>query len=447
MWLQHAEINRGWKTNVTEKRIRDAYGLAKERFAEQGIDTEAALSTLDSIPISIQCWQGDDVLGFEGGNASLTGGIQATGNYPGRARTAPELRDDLEVALSLIPGRSRVNLHAIYLEAEGRVERDAIQPAHFQGWVDWARQQGLGLDFNPTCFSHPLSAQNLTLSHADDTIRRFWIDHCIASRRISEYMGAELNSPAIMNIWIPDGYKDTPAGRLAPRQRLLAALDDILGAVNGRHHKVAVEGKLFGIGTESYTVGSNEFYFAYAATRKTLLCLDAGHFHPTENVADKISTCLCYLDELLLHVSRPVRWDSDHVVLLDEATIAIAQEIVRCGALSRVHIGLDFFDASINRIAAWVIGARNMRKALLLALLEPRKTLTRAENDFDFTTRLALLEEEKSMPWAAVWDYYCLSKDKPLGADWLQTIHRYEYEVLSRRLRAEVRAPAQSISS
>ncbi len=422
---------------MTENKIQDAYGLARERFAEQGVDTDAALAMLDVVPISIHCWQGDDVLGFEDPNASLTGGIQATGNYPGRARTAQELRADLEHALSLIPGRSRVNLHASYLEAEGRVERDAIQPAHFQGWIDWARRQGLGLDFNPTCFSHPKSEQNLTLSHPDAGIRRFWIDHCIASRRISEHMGRELNSPAIMNIWIPDGYKDLPADRLAPRQRLTAALDEILAGVDGRHHKVAVEGKLFGIGAESYTVGSNEFYLAYAATRKTLLCLDAGHFHPTENVADKISSCLCFLDELLLHVSRPVRWDSDHVVLLDEATIGIAQEIVRCNALGRVHIGLDFFDASINRVAAWVIGARNMRKALLLALLEPHQALIRAEREFDYTTRLALLEEEKSMPWPAVWDYYCLSKGIPCGAEWLERVRRYESEVLCRRMKIE----------
>jgi len=422
---------------MTEKKIQDAYGLARERFAEQGVDTDTVLARLNLIPISIHCWQGDDVLGFEDPNASLTGGIQATGNYPGRARTAHELRADLECALSLIPGRSRVNLHASYLEAEGRVERDAIQPAHFQGWIDWARRQGLGLDFNPTCFSHPKSEQNLTLSHPDAGIRRFWIDHCIASRRISEHMGRELNSPAIMNIWIPDGYKDLPADRLAPRQRLTAALDEIVAAFAGRHHKVAVEGKLFGIGAESYTVGSNEFYLAYAATRKTLLCLDAGHFHPTENVADKISSCLCFLDELLLHVSRPVRWDSDHVVLLDEATIAIAHEIVRSNALERVHIGLDFFDASINRVAAWVIGARNMRKALLLALLEPHQALIRAEREFDFTTRLALLEEEKSMPWTAVWDYYCLSKGIPCGAEWLEAVRRYESEVLCRRMKIE----------
>lgn len=418
---------------MTDERIEAAYRVARERYAEAGVDTGRALQILDSAPISIQCWQGDDVLGFENPAAGLSGGIQATGNYPGRARNAHELRADLEVAFSLIPGRKRLNLHAIYLEAAQQVERDAIEPAHFQGWIDWARRNDAGLDFNPTCFSHPKSAQNFTLSHPDPAIRQFWIDHCIACRRISENIGKELNSPAIMNIWIPDGFKDTPVDRLGPRKRLMEALDTILAAVDGRHHKIAVEGKLFGIGAESYTTGTNEFYLAYAATRKTLLCLDAGHFHPTESVADKISTCLCYVDELLLHVSRPVRWDSDHVVLLDDATIAIAQEIVRAESLARVHIGLDFFDASINRVAAWVIGARNMRKALLLALLEPRQALANAEVSFDFTTRLALLEEQKSMPWAAVWDFYCLSTDKPPGMEWLQTVRRYEQETLSRR--------------
>ena len=418
---------------MMEKRIEDTYKLAQERFAAQGVDTDRALDALDAIPISLQCWQGDDVRGFENPSGDLTGGIQATGNYPGRARNAPELRSDLEQALSQIPGRMRVNLHAIYLESQKHVERDAIQPAHFQGWIDWARQHGLGLDFNPTCFSHPKSDRNLTLSHPDGAIRKFWIDHCIVSRKISEHMGQELGTPAIMNIWIPDGYKDQPVDRLAPRQRLMNALDEILAADGGSHHKVAVEGKLFGIGAESYTVGSNDFYLGYAATRKTLLCLDAGHFHPTESVADKISTCLCYVDELLLHVSRPVRWDSDHVVLLDEATIAIAQEIVRADALERVHVGLDFFDASINRVAAWVIGARNMRKALLLALLEPHKMLVEAERQFDYTTRLALFEEEKSMPWPAVWQYYCATKDMPPGVEWLENVRRYEREVLSQR--------------
>ena len=418
---------------MIKKAIEDAYALARDRFAECGVAADQALRRLDTIPISIQCWQGDDVLGFESTNASLTGGIQTTGNYPGRARSAEELRADLDLALTLIPGAKRVNLHAIYLETDTPIERDAIEPKHFQGWIDWAKSRNLGLDFNPTCFSHPKSAQNLTLSHPDAAIRQFWIDHCIASRKISDAMGRQLNSPAVMDIWIPDGYKDTPADRLAPRQRLLAALDEILAATDGKHHKVAVEGKLFGIGAESYTVGSNEFYMGYAATRKTLLCLDAGHFHPTENVADKISASLCFLDEILLHVSRPVRWDSDHVVLFDDSTIAIAQEIVRAGGLERVHIGLDYFDASINRVAAWVIGTRNMRKALLFALLEPHEALARAERKFDYTTRLALMEEAKALPWQAVWDYYCLTKDVPRGSEWLDTIRGYEADVLSKR--------------
>jgi L-rhamnose isomerase len=418
---------------MINRKIEDAYVLARERFAEHGVETDRVLSELDGIPISIHCWQGDDVLGFENSNSSLTGGIQTTGNYPGRARNAEELRADLELALSLIPGAKRVNLHAIYLESDAPVERDTVEPRHFQGWIDWAKQKGLGLDFNPTCFSHPKSEQNLTLSHPDAAIRKFWIDHCIASRKISEHIGRELNTPAVMDIWIPDGYKDIPVDRLTPRKRLLDSLDAILAAVDGKHHKVAVEGKLFGIGAESYTVGSNEFYMAYAATRKTLLCIDAGHFHPTENVADKISTSLCYIDEILLHVSRPVRWDSDHVVLLDDPTIAIAQEIVRSNGLSKVHIGLDYFDASINRVAAWVIGTRNMRKALLFALLEPKDELDRAENSFDYTTRLALMEEAKSLPWSAVWDYYCTTKNVPFGSGWLGAVRKYEAELRGKR--------------
>jgi L-rhamnose isomerase len=419
-------------THVTEN-IASVYELAKDRYAQFDVNTDDVIRILDEIPISIQCWQGDDVLGFEKSQGNLTGGIQASGNYPGRARNVEELRSDLESALGLIPGKKRVNLHAIYLDTKDAVERDQIKPEHFASWVTWAKANGLGLDFNPTCFSHPKSAQGMTLSHPDESIRKFWIDHCIASRRISEYFGQELGMPAVMNIWIPDGMKDQPANRLAPRQRLLASLDAILGGYEGKHHKVAVEGKLFGIGLESYTVGSNEFYMAYAATRKILLCLDAGHFHPTENVADKISTALCYLDEILLHVSRPVRWDSDHIVLLDDATLAIAQEIVRCNAISRVNIGLDFFDASINRIAAWVIGARNMRKALLLALLEPMSKLVAAETSFDFTTRLALGEEMRTLPWTAVWDYYCSTKNIPAGVEWLDRIRDYETQTLSKR--------------
>jgi len=418
---------------VTGTKIEEAYAFARERYAENGVDTERVLGQLDAVPISIHCWQGDDVLGFESAEASLTGGIQTTGSYPGRARNVSELRSDLELALTLIPGAKRLNLHAIYLETDKPVERDKIEPRHFQGWIDWAKVHDLGLDFNPTCFSHPNSAQNLTLSHPDNGIRKFWIDHCIASRRVSEYLGEELNSPAIMNIWVPDGYKDTPAERLEPRKRLISSLDTILNSMQGKHHKVAVEGKLFGIGAESCTVGSNEFYMAYAATRKTLLCLDAGHFHPTENVADKISTSLCFLDEILLHVSRPVRWDSDHVVLFDDPTIAIAQEIVRSNGLNRVNVGLDFFDASINRIAAWVIGTRNFRKALLFAMLEPRDALKKAEARFDYTSRLAMMEESKSLPWSAVWEYYCTTKNVPTGSEWLNSVRKYEAEVSDSR--------------
>jgi L-rhamnose isomerase len=419
--------------NEVSSKIQAAYDLARERFAETGVDTESALRTLDSVPISIQCWQGDDVRGFENPDGDLTGGIQTSGNYPGRARNAQELRADLEIALSEIPGQKRVNLHAIYLESEVAVERDAIEPKHFERWVKWAAKNDLGLDFNPTCFSHPKSAQNATLTHPDAEIRRFWIDHCLASRRISEYFGKELGKPAVMNVWIPDGSKDQPADRLTPRLRLIESLDEIVSAPLGTNHKVAVEGKLFGIGAESYTPGSNEFYMAYAATRKTLVCLDAGHFHPTENVADKISTALCYLNEILLHVSRPVRWDSDHVVLLDDATIAIAQEIVRCDALSRVNIGLDFFDASINRIAAWIIGARNVRKALLIALLEPVALQNKAEKNFDGAGRMALFEEHKSMPWSAVWEYYCASQGVAEGICWLEKVRNYEKQTLSLR--------------
>lgn len=335
--------------------------------------------------------------------------------------------------MALIPGQKRINLHAIYLEAPEYVERDQIEPSHFCRWIEWAKLQRVGLDFNPTCFSHPRSAQNLTLSHPDPEIRKFWIDHCLASRRISEHIGRVLNDKCIMNIWIPDGLKDLPADRIEPRKRLLASLDEILKGLDGVHHKVSVEGKLFGIGAESYTVGSNEFYLGYAATRDVLLCLDAGHCHPTESVADKISTALCFIEEILLHISRPVRWDSDHVVLLDDETLSIARELVRCQALERVHIGMDFFDASINRVAAWVIGARNVRKALLCALLEPNAQIVDAERRFDFTRRLALMEEAKSMPWSAVWDFYCATQNVPVGSQWLEEVLAYEKEHLKSR--------------
>lgn len=414
--------------------VKAAYAAARQSFADIGIDTDAAMQQLDAIAVSMHCWQGDDVGGFEAGAGALTGGIQATGNYPGKARNADELRQDLETAMALIPGPKRLNLHAIYLESDKPVERDRIEPAHFTGWVAWARRMGIGLDFNPTCFSHPKSASGMTLAHADPAIRRFWIDHCKASRRISAYFGAELGTPSVMNIWVPDGMKDVPADRLAPRRRLLEALDEIIAEkLPATQHIDAVESKLFGIGAESYTVGSNEFFLGYAATRGIALCLDAGHFHPTEVISDKISAASLYVDQLLLHVSRPVRWDSDHVVLLDDETQAIAGEIVRNGLGARVHIGLDFFDASINRIAAWVIGTRNMKKALLRALLEPTQTLREAELRQDYTSRLALQEEQKSLPWSAVWDYYCETRQAPVGAAWLDAVKRYEASELAKR--------------
>ncbi|HBH66490.1 MAG TPA: L-rhamnose isomerase, partial [Erwinia persicina] len=399
--------------------IEQAFALAKQRFADIGVDVDAALAQLDQLPVSMHCWQGDDVRGFENPQGALTGGIQATGNYPGRARNVAELRADLDLAMSLIPGPKRLNLHAIYLESEQAVKRNEIKPHHFAGWVAWARDRQLGLDFNPSCFSHELSADGFTLAHSNAEIRQFWIEHCQASRKVSAWFGEQLGSPSVMNIWVPDGMKDVTVDRLAPRQRLMESLDEVIREkLDPAHHIDAVESKLFGIGAESYTVGSNEFCLGYAASRQTALTLDAGHFHPTEVISDKISTAMLYVPRLLLHVSRPVRWDSDHVVLLDDETQAIASEIVRQRLFDKVHIGLDFFDASINRIAAWVIGTRNAKKALLRALLEPVDTLKALENDGDYTARLALLEEQKSLPWQAVWEAWCLRHDVPAGASW-----------------------------
>ncbi|WLS76945.1 L-rhamnose isomerase [Erwinia pyri] len=414
--------------------IEQAFELAKQRFADIGIDVNAAMAQLDKLPISMHCWQGDDVKGFENPQGALTGGIQATGNYPGKARTAAELRADLDQAMALIPGPKRLNLHAIYLESDVPVERTEIKPAHFSQWVEWAKKSGLGLDFNPTCFSHPLSEDGFTLAHANPEIRQFWIEHCKASRKISASFGEALGTPSIMNIWVPDGMKDQTVDRFGPRQRLMNSLDEIIQEkLNPAHHIDAVESKLFGIGAESYTVGSNEFCLGYASSRQTALTLDAGHFHPTEVISDKISTAMLYVPRLLLHVSRPVRWDSDHVVILDDETQAIANEIVRQKLFDKVHIGLDFFDASINRIAAWVIGTRNAKKALLRALLEPVDQLKKLELEGDYTTRLALLEEQKSLPWQAVWEAYCLRHDVPAGAGWLGDVRHYEQQVLSKR--------------
>ena len=356
---------------IPSERVASAYEMAVERYGELGVDVERVLDRLARVPVSLHCWQGDDVGGFENTGSELGGGLAVTGGYPGKARTAKELRLDLDQALALIPGRHRLNLHASYAETGGRkVERTELEPVHFQNWIDWAEGKGMGLDFNPTFFAHPKAADGFTLAHPDPSIRRFWIQHGIACRKIGAAMGGALATPCVTNVWIPDGYKDTPADRLGPRERLIESLDEIFAyEIDPRLNRDAVEAKLFGIGSESYVVGSHEFYLGYALTRKKLLCLDAGHFHPTETISDKISSVLLYLDELLLHVSRGVRWDSDHVVTLTDELRAIAQELVRGGFLDRVHIGLDFFDASINRIAAWVVGARCMIKALLLAML------------------------------------------------------------------------------
>ncbi|WP_321274417.1 L-rhamnose isomerase [uncultured Vibrio sp.] len=419
---------------MSNEQLKAAYEQAKRVFAKHGVDTDKAIEQLKTTPISIHCWQGDDVKGFESPDVALSGGIQTTGNYPGAATTPDQLRADMEKAFSLIPGKKRVNLHAIYIDADEYVERDQIKPEHFSRWVEWAKQHDLGLDFNPTLFSHPKADDGLTLSNPDEEVRQFWIDHVKASRKISEYFGRELGSPSFMNIWIPDGMKDQPVDRLSPRARLADSLDKALSEkIDTAYHKDAVECKLFGIGAEAYTVGSNEFYLAYAATRKTGLCLDAGHFHPTEVISDKISACSLYVQDLQLHVTRPIRWDSDHVVSFDDETQAIMREIVRNKLLDRVSIGLDFFDASINRVAAWVIGTRNSQKALLKALLEPVDALKAAEESFDYTTRLGLMEECHSLPWATVWDYYCAQANVPVGFDWMNDVKDYEATIVATR--------------
>jgi len=416
------------------KRIEQAYQLARERYAESDVETDLAIERLGAIAISLHCWQGDDVAGFENMGKDVGGGLAVTGNYPGRARNPDELRMDLAKAYSLIPGKHRLNLHASYGEFPEPVERDQIVPEHFQGWIDWAKDQGIGLDFNPTYFAHEKADDGFTLAHADNGIRQFWVDHGIACRKIAAAIGEAIGTPCITNFWIPDGYKDTPASRRIPRERLAKSLDAVFAeAIDPGLNRDAVECKLFGLGSESYVVGSHEFYLGYAISREKLLCLDAGHFHPTEVISDKISSVLMYLPEILLHVSRGVRWDSDHVVTLTDELQAIAQEIVRGDFLGRVHIGLDFFDASINRVAAWVIGTRNMIKALLLALLEPAGQWEQIELAGDYTGRLALMEEQKSLPFGAVWDYYCMKSGVPVGADWLSAIREYEKEELLAR--------------
>ena len=424
-----AEASKDKPTNVQQ-----ACQLAKERYLKCGVDTEKALKELARAPISLHCWQGDDVGGFEHLGGTLGGGLVATGNYPGKARTPDELRADLEKAYSLIPGRHRLNLHAFYGEFGGKkVDRDEIAPEHFQNWISWAKKNGLGLDFNPTCFSHPKAADGFTLSHRDKGIRQFWIGHCIRCREIGAAMGKALGTPCVTNVWVPDGMKDTPADRTGPRARLAESLDAVFKTpISPKLNLDSVESKLFGIGSESYVAGSHEFYLGYALSRRKLLCLDAGHYHPTESIADKISSVLQFMPEILLHVSRGVRWDSDHVVILNDDLLAIAREIVANGFLGRVHIGLDYFDASINRVAAWTIGARNMLRALLIAMLEP-PAIKAAEARGDFTSRLALQEEARMLPFGAVWDYYCESKGVPVGENWLAEVKRYERDVLSKR--------------
>jgi len=417
------------------KQIEETYTLSREQYARLGVDTDRALEALAKITISLHCWQGDDVAGFERTGEALGGGLAATGNYPGKARNADELRNDLDKAYSLIPGTHRLNLHSIYAETGGKkVERNDLLPEHFSAWIHWAKTNQHGLDFNPTCFSHPKAADGMTLASYDKGIREFWIEHCIACRKIGEHFGRELGTACVTNIWIPDGLKDSPADRMTPRLLLKDSLDAVLAEkIDHKYNMDAVEGKLFGIGSESYVVGSHEFYLSYALSRKILLTLDCGHFHPTEMVSDKLSAILTFMDEVQLHVSRGVRWDSDHVVVLSDELEAIAQELVRGGYLDRVHIGLDYFDASINRIAAWVIGSRNMLRALLLALVEPTERLRQMELSGDFTGRLTLLEELKSMPYGPVWDYFCWKQGVPVGMAFLDEIRDYEKQVLSKR--------------
>jgi len=421
---------------VKTELIKKAFEAAKAQYSEIGVDVEAAMKKLDNFPISLHCWQADDVGGFETADAALSGGgIQATGNYPGKARNIKEHRMDIEKAMSLMPGKQRLSLHAIYGDFHGEhVDRDQIEPRHFQSWIDWAKNLGIGIDFNCTLFSHPKAADNLTLSHKKKEIRDFWIEHTKRCCAISSDIGRQLDNTCIHNIWIPDGSKDIPVDRYRHRALLKESLDEIFQKkYPSEYHKDAIESKLFGIGVEAMTVGSSDFYLAYAVQNQKMICLDSGHFHPTEQVGDKISACLLFVPEILLHVTRPMRWDSDHVVTVNDDTLLIAQEIVRCNALERVHMGLDFFDASINRIGAYVVGTRAAQQTMLFALLEPRKLLLQYEEEGKFFERLALLELMKTKPFGAVWDYYCLQHDVPVSQDFITVIQQYEKEVLSKR--------------
>jgi len=419
------------------KKISSAYKLARENYAAFGVDTDTAIARCLEVPISLHCWQADDVRGLETPKSGLdSGGIMATGGYPGRARNGDEIRADLDLVLKMLPGKNRLNLHAFYAETGAKsVDRDAIAPEHFARWLEWAKAKEIGLDFNPTYFAHPRATSGFTLSSADRDVRKFWIDHGRACRVIAQHFSKKLGSPCVLNHWIPDGTKDQPADRWSPRARLVESLDAILAGsgIDRRHCVDAVEGKLFGLGSEDYVVGSHEFYYSYAQSRKIVPCLDLGHFHPTESVADKVSALMQFHPKLLLHTSRPIRWDSDHVVILDDPVRALFNEITRGNALDRVFVALDFFDASINRIAAYIVGARATRQAILLGLLDPSEKLRTAESAGRGHERLALMEHTKAMPWGAVWDELCLRAGAPPAADWLGDVARYEKNTLSNR--------------
>lgn len=414
------------------KKIIKHYEEARERFAALGVNTDLAVETLEKIAISIHCWQADDVTGFENTGDALSGGIQVTGNYPGKARNMDELRQDILKAMSLIPGRHRLSLHEIYGDFKGKkVDRNEVEPTHFQSWIDWGKTNHVKLDFNSTSFSHPKSG-NLTLANPDADIRDFWIDHTKRCRAVSEEMGKQQGNPCLMNLWVHDGSKEVPANRLRYREILKNSLDEIF-SVQYKNMKDSIEAKLFGIGLESYTVGSYDFYLGYGAKNNKIVTLDTGHFHPTESVADKISSLLLFTPEIMLHVSRPVRWDSDHVVILNDDLTDLAREIVRCKAMDRIHIGLDYFDGTINRTGAYATGTRAMQKALLLALLEPSEQLMNFENNNQLFERLALQEEIKGLPWGAVFDYFCLKNNVPVALDYIAEIQRYEKKVTSKR--------------